>query len=369
MIEIKKVPQTTTVATRRMIRRLFRFESGFISVLYRIMSWIRKLAIDLGTSNCTIWGGSEEILLNEPSVVAIEAESKKVLAAGNEAKKMEGKTPDYIEIIKPIEFGAVVDYEAAVGMLKWFLREVMGSAWLLGPEVMVTVASGLTQVEQRAVLDAVLEAGARKVYLIDTPLAAAIGAKIPISEPFGNMVVNIGGGIIEAAVVASGGVVASKCYRGGGSRLDESLQEYLKKKYGLVVGDQTVELVKIKLGTAVKLKKMETLLVSGRDLVYGLPKSVELNSDEIFEVIRPMLDEVILLVRETLQVTAPELVADIADRGMVLVGGASKIRNMALLLTREIGVSVHLSTEPEFCVIKGAGMAMENLEIYRKSIR
>jgi rod shape-determining protein MreB len=333
------------------------------------MSWIRKLAIDLGTSNCTIWSSSEGILLTEPSVVAMEAESRKVLAAGSEAKKMEGKTPDYIEIVKPIEFGAIVDYEAAVGMLKWFLREIMGSAWLLGPEVMVTVASGLTQVEQRAVLDAMLEAGARKVYLIDTPLAAAIGAKIPISEPFGNMVVNMGGGIIESAVVASGGVVASRCYRGGGSRLDESLEEYLKKKYSLAVGDQTVESIKIKLGTAVKLKKTEILSIGGRDLVYGLPKNVELNSDEVFEVIRPMLDEVILVVRETLQVTPPELVADIADRGIVLVGAASKLRSLALLLTREIGVSVHLSIEPESCVIRGAGMAMENLEIYRKSVR
>lgn len=333
------------------------------------MTWIRKLAIDLGTSNCTIWGGNEGILLSEPSVVAVEAESRKVLAAGSEAKKMEGKTPDYIEIVKPIEFGAVVDYEAAVGMLKWFLREVMGLTWLFGPEVMVSVASGLTQVEQRAVLDAVLEAGARKVYLIDTPLAAAIGAKIPIAEPFGNMVVNMGGGIIEAAVVASGGVVASRCYRGGGSRLDESLLEYLKKKYSLAVGDQSVELVKIKLGTAVKLKKTELLSVGGRDLVYGLPKSVDLNSDEVFEVIRPILDEVILVIKETLQLTPPELVADIADRGIVLVGAASKLRNLALLLTREIGVSVHLAIEPETCVIKGAGMAMENLDVYRKSVK
>lgn len=333
------------------------------------MTWIRKLAIDLGTSNCTIWGGDEGILLSEPSVVAVEAESRKVLAAGSEAKKMEGKTPDYIEIVKPIEFGAVVDYEAAVGMLKWFLREVMGLTWLFGPEVMVSVASGLTQVEQRAVLDAVLEAGARKVYLIDTPLAAAIGAKIPIAEPFGNMVVNMGGGIIEAAVVASGGVVASKCYRGGGSRLDESLLDYLKKKYGLAVGDQSVEMVKVKLGTAVKLKKTEVLSVGGRDLVYGLPKNVDINSDEVFEVIRPILDDVILVVRETLQLTPPELVADIADRGIVLVGAASKLRNLGLLLTREIGVSVHLAIEPETCVIKGAGMAMENLEVYRKSVR
>jgi rod shape-determining protein MreB len=333
------------------------------------MAWIRKLALDLGTSNCVIWGVSEGILLSEPTIVAVEAETKKVLAAGNEAKKMEGKTPDYIEIIKPIEFGAVVDYEAAVGMLKWFFREIMGKTWLLGPEVMVTVVSGLTQVEQRAVMDGVLEAGARKVYLIDTPLAAAIGAKIPISEAFGNMIVNMGGGTIEAAVVASGGVVTSKCFRGGGSRIDESLEEYLKKKYSLAVGGQSIEQIKIKLGTAVKLKKMETLTVSGRDLVYGLPKSVELNSDEVFEVVRPMLDEVILVVRETLQLTPPELVADIADRGIVLVGAAAKLRNLCLLLTREIGVSVHLSSEPENGVIRGAGMAMENLEIYRRSIR
>ncbi|MBU1118115.1 rod shape-determining protein, partial [Patescibacteria group bacterium] len=211
--------------------------------------------------------------------------------------------------------------------------------------------------------------GARKAYLIDTPLAAAIGSKIPISEPFGNMVVNMGGGIIEAAVVASGGVVASKCFRGGGSRIDDSLEEYLKKKYSMAVGDQTVEQIKIKLGTAVKLKKTESLLIGGRDLVYGLPKSMEINSDEVFEVIRPVLDEVMLVVRETLQITAPELVADIADRGIVLVGAAAKLRNLSLLLTREIGVSVHLATEPEKCVIKGAGMAIENLEVYRRSVK
>ena len=333
------------------------------------MSWIKKLAIDLGTSNCIIWSEDEGIVLNEASVVAVEAESRKVLAAGSGAKKMEGKTPEYIEIVKPIKFGAIVDYEVAVGMLRWFLREVMGSAWFLGPEVMVTVASGLTQVEQRAVLDAVSEAGARKVYLIDTPLAAAIGTKIPIAEPFGNMVVNIGGGTIEAAVVASGGVVASKCYRGGGSRLDESLEGYLKKKYSMAIGDQTIELIKIKLGTAIKLKKTEILSISGRDLVYGLPKSIELNSDEVFEVIRPILDEVIMVVRETLLLTPPELVADIVDRGIVLVGAAGKLRNLTLLLTREIGVSVHLAIEPENCVVKGAGMAMENLEIYRKLTR
>lgn len=333
------------------------------------MGWMRKLAIDLGTSNCTIWLDNEGKSLSEPSVVAIEAESRRVVAAGNEAKKMEGKTSEYLEIIRPIEAGAIVDYEAAVGMIKWFLRQIMGVTWIIGPEVMVTVASGLTQVEQRAVMDAVLEAGARKVYLIDTPIAAAIGAKIPIVEAFGNMIVNVGGGVTEAAVIASGGVVTSRCVRGGSSRLDESIEEYLKKKYALAVGEQSVEAVKIKLGTAVKLKKTEVMTVGGRDLVYGLPKSVEINAEEIFEVVRPMLDEIILVVRETLQITPPELVADIADRGIVLTGAAAKLRSLPLLLTREIGVSVHLSLEPESCVIRGAAMALENLEIYRRSIK
>jgi len=333
------------------------------------MSWMRKLAIDLGTSNCIIWSDSEGKSLSEPSVVAIEAESRRVVAAGSEAKKMEGKTSEYLEIIRPIESGAIVDYEAAVGMIKWFLRQVMGVTWIIGPEVMVTVASGLTQVEQRAVMDAVLEAGARKVYLIDTPIAAAIGAKIPIVEAFGNMIVNVGGGVTEAAVIASGGVVASRCVRGGSSRLNESIEEYLKKKYALVVGEQSVEAVKIKLGTAVKLKKNEVMTVGGRDLVYGLPKSIEINAEEIFEVVRPMLDEIILVIRETLQMTPPELVADIADRGIVLTGAAARLRSLSLLLTREIGVSVHLSLEPEECVIKGAAMALENLEIYRRSVK
>ncbi len=330
---------------------------------------MRKLAIDLGTSNCTIWSDNEGKFLSEASVVAIEAESRRVVAAGNEARKMEGKTSEYLEIIRPIESGAIVDYEAAVGMIKWFLKQIMGVTWIIGPEVMVTVASGLTQVEQRAVMDAVLEAGARKVYLIDTPIAAAIGAKIPIVEAFGNMIVNVGGGVTEAAVIASGGVVASRCVRGGSSRLDESIEDYLKKKYALVVGEQSVEAVKIKLGTAVKLKKNEVMTVGGRDLVYGLPKSIEINAEEIFEVVRPMLDEIILVIRETLQMTPPELVADIADRGIVLTGAAAKLRSLPLLLTREIGVSVHLSLEPEKCVIKGAAMALENLEIYRRSVK
>jgi len=333
------------------------------------MAWIRKIAVDLGTSNCVIATEEEGVVLREPSIVAMEAETKKILVAGNEAKKMEGKTPEYIEVIKPIEGGAIVDYEAAVGMLKWFFREVMGTAWMLGPEVMVTVSSGLTQVEQRAVLDAVLEAGARKVHLIDTSLAAAIGAKIPIAEAYGNMIVSVGGGVTEVAVVASGGVVASKCVRGGGGRIDDSLEDFLKKKYGIAVGIQTIENVKVKLGTAVKLKKTEVLEIGGRDLMYGLPRNVEINSDEVFEIIRPLLDEIILAIKETLQLTPPELVADIADRGVVLVGLASKLKNLTLLLTREIGVAVHLAIEPENCVIKGAEMAMENLEIYRKSIK
>ncbi len=333
------------------------------------MSWMRKLAIDLGTSNCIIWMENEGIVLNEPSVVAIESESRQVLAAGIEARKMEGKSPEYIEIVRPIEFGAIVDYEAAVGMVKWFLRQIMGATWIIGPEVMVTVSSGLTQVEQRAVMDAILEAGGRKVYLIDTPLAAAIGAKISIIESFGNMVLNIGGGVIEAAVVASGGVVASRSIRGGSSRWDEAIGEYLEKKYSLAVGEQSIEMVKIKLGTAVKLKKNEVITIGGRDLVYGLPKNIELSADEVFEVIRPILDEVVLVVKGTLEITPPELVADIADRGIVLMGAAAKLRSLPLLLTREIGVSVHLAMEPENCVIKGAAMALENLDIYRRAVK
>ena len=309
------------------------------------------------------------IVLNEPTVVAVGIDDRKVLAVGNEAKKMLGKTPEYIEIIRPLEDGVIADYEVTEAMLRYFLRKVMGNNWFFGPEVMICVPAGVTQVEQRAVLDATLSAGARKAYLIDEPLAAAIGAKIPVSEPFGNMIVDIGGGAAEAAVIALGGVVTHKSVKVGGARLDQTIMDFLRKKYNLIIGEQTAELIKIKLGSAIKPKKIETMEVNGRDSIYGLPKNMVVDNDMVFEALRPMLDMVITVIKDTMEITPPELVSDIVDRGIVLSGGTVQLKNFNTLVTREIGVSAHVALEPQFCVIKGTGIAVENLEIYRRAIK
>lgn len=333
------------------------------------MKLFKKLGIDLGTANSLVWEANEGVVLNEPTVVAVGIEDRKVLAAGTEAKKMLGKTPEYIEVIRPLSDGAIADYEVTEAMLRYFMKQVMGNNWFVGPEVMVCVPAGVTQVEQRAVLDATLAAGARRAYLIDEPLAAAIGAKIPVADAYGNMIVDIGGGAAEAAVIALGGVVTHKSVRVGGDKLDRAIVEYLKKKYNLVVGEQTAENIKIELGSAIKLKRPEKMEVHGRDSIYGLPKNIEVTSDEVYEAIRPILDQIIMSIRDTLEITPPELVADIVDRGIVLSGGTAQLRNFNVLVTREIGVSAHVALEPQFCVIRGTGTAIENLEVYRRAIR
>lgn len=333
------------------------------------MKLFSKLGIDLGTANSVIWRAGEGIVLNEPTIVAVGIDDRKVLAVGNEAKKMLGKTPEYIEVIRPLEDGVVADYEVTEAILKYFLRQVMGNAWFLGPEVMMCVPAGVTQVEQRAVLDAVLAAGARKANLIDEPLAAAIGAKIPVSEAFGNMIVDIGGGAAEAAVIALGGVIVHKSVRTGGNKLDRAIVDFIKRKHNAIIGEQTAEIIKIQLGSAIKLKRPETMEVSGRDSVYGLPKNLTISSDEIYEAISPILELIIGAIRGALEMTPPELVADIVDRGIVLSGGTSQLRNFNILVTREIGVSAHVALEPQLCVIKGTGIAVENIEAYRRAIR
>ena len=333
------------------------------------MSLFKKLAIDLGTANSVVWEAGKGIVLNEPTIVAVGIEDRKVLAVGNEAKKMLGKTPEYIEVIQPLEDGVIADYEVTEAMLRYFMKQVMGNNWFIGPEVMVCIPAGVTQVEQRAVMDAILSSGARKAYLIDEPLAAAIGSKIPVAEAFGNMIVDIGGGAAEAAVIALGGVVTHKSVRVGGNKLDKTIMDFLKKKYSLVIGDQTAEAIKIQLGSAIKPKKVETMEINGRDSVYGLPKNVIISTDDVYEAIRPVLDLILTMIKDTLEITPPELVADIVDRGIVLSGGSAQLKNLSTLVTREIGVSAHVALEPQFCVIKGTGIAVENLDIYERAIR
>ncbi len=332
------------------------------------MKLLRRLGIDLGTSNTLIWAENEGVVLSEPTLVAVSIEERKILAVGNEAKEMVGKTPEYIEVVKPLEDGAIADYEVSEAMIKAFLRRVIGKNWFVGPEVMIGVPAGITQVEQRAVLDAALGAGARKVYLIDKPLAAAIGTKIPVAESLGNMIVDLGGGNTEAAVVALGGIVTHNSGKVGGIKIDRAIVDHFRKVYGIIIGEQTAEMVKIKLGSAVKLKRVETTEITGRDFLSGLPKSVQVDSEAVYEVLKPILGMILEVIQGALAITPPELLSDIIDRGIVLAGGSSQIRNLNVLLTREIGVSVHVALEPQLCVIKGIGLALENLDTYKKAL-
>jgi len=295
--------------------------------------------------------------------VAVEVESRKVLAVGSEAMEMLGRAPEYIEVQRPLFEGVIADYELTVGMLRQYLKQVMGRMWMVGPEVLVCVPSGVTQVEQRAVMDASLAAGAKRAYLLDGPLATAIGAKIPVADSSGNMVVEIGGGASGAAVIALGGVVASKNIRLGGGSMNEAIMEYLRRSQGILVGEQTAENIKKRLASAVRPKHEKTMEVSGRDVVYGLPKKIELGSIEVFEAIKPVLEQIIGVIKETLAETPPELVADIADRGIVLSGGACQLSAFPALISKEIGVSAHVTQDPEMNVIKGVGIVLENLDV------
>ncbi|MBU4396869.1 rod shape-determining protein, partial [Patescibacteria group bacterium] len=289
------------------------------------MKLFRRLAIDLGTTNSMVWEVGRGLVLNEPTIVAIGTEDRRILAVGEEAKVMLGKSPEYIEVIRPMQDGVIADYEVTEAMLRYFLRKVMGTAWFMRPEVMICVPAGVTQVEQRAVLEATLSAGAKKAYLIDEPLAAAIGAGIPVSESFGNMIVDVGGGAAEAAVISLGGVITHRSIRIGGNKLDWAIMEFLRNKYDLVVGEQSAEDIKIRIGCAVRPKRSKKMEVRGRSNVYGLPKVVEVDSVEIFEAIKEVLGGIVNIIRETLKVTPPELVADIMDSGIVLSGGTAQL--------------------------------------------
>jgi len=330
----------------------------------------KQLAIDLGTANSLVWEVGKGLIVNEPTVVAVTLEERKVLAVGKEAKEMLGRTPEYIEVSRPMREGVIADYQVTESMLSWFIRQTGGGLLsFFKPEVMICVPTGVTQVEQRAVLDAVLSAGARVAYLIDAPLAAAIGAGIPISSAVGNMIVDVGGGVCEAAVIALGGVVVHKSVRVAGNRLDEAIINWLRKTHNIVVGDQTAEAIKIEIGTALPGSKEKKMSVRGRDAVSGLPRKIRLTSTQVNEAMKEPLNEILSAVRGVLEKTPPELVSDIVDRGIILSGGTAMLSNLEKFLTRQIGVSFHVAQEPLLCTIKGTAAALENLEEYRKYLR
>lgn len=328
----------------------------------------QKIAIDLGTANTLVWVIGQGIIANEPTVVATSVDDNKVVAVGIEAKKMLGRTPESLLAVRPMRDGVIADYQVTEAMLRYFIGKVTGKFVFLKPDVMVCVPAGCTQVERRAALDATLSAGAAHAYLIDEPLAAAIGAGVPVSAPSGHMIVDSGGGSTEAAVISLGGVVVHKSVRVAGTKIDEAIIAYMKKKHNLVIGDTTAEDIKIKIGSAIKLPKEEKLEISGRDLVFGLPRTVAVTSTQVTEAIRPILLQMIGAVKAVLEDTPPELAADIIDKGIIMSGGTALLRNINRLLTEETGVPAHVADEPLLCVVRGTGLVLENIELWKRSV-
>lgn len=328
----------------------------------------KRLGIDLGTANSLVWLAGEGIVLNEPTVVAVSLEDNRVVAVGNEAKKMLGRTPVNIEASRPMKDGVIADYVITEAMLRYLIQRVCGRAFFFKPEVMISVPAGVTQVERRAVSEAALGAGAKQAYLIDGPLAAAIGAQIPIAEASGSMIVDIGGGAAEGAVISLGGVVTSKSARVAGNKIDEAIASYVRKKHNLVIGDQTAEAVKIKIGSAIKLVKEEKMEVKGRDYLAGLPRTIKIFSSEVTEAIQRPLMQIIGMVKSVLEEVPPELSSDIIEKGIVMAGGTSLLRNFDKLMTKETGVPCHVADQPMLCVVKGTGVALENFDLYKRSV-
>jgi rod shape-determining protein MreB len=328
----------------------------------------KQIGIDLGTVNVLVFVRGKGIVLREPSVVAISANDNRIVAVGEEARQMMGRTPETIEVMRPMRGGVIADYVVTEAMLRYFISKVCGRLRLLRPEVMISVPVGVTSVESRAVRDAAVEAGARIAYLVPEPLAAALGAGMPIHTPTGNMVVNIGGGATEAAVIAVNGIVVSNSVRMGGIRTDEAIAAYIRRKYNLLVGEQTSEEIKIQIGSALPLEEELKLEVRGRDQVTGLPRTITLTSGEVTEAIVEPLAAVAGTVRAVLEKTPPELASDIIDRGIVMTGGGSLLRHVDRFLTGETGVPCHVAEDPLACVAIGAGKALEQYSILKRSL-
>lgn len=341
----------------------------------------KRLGIDLGTANSVVWLAGTGVVLNEPTVVAVTVDDGRVVAVGNEAKDMLGRTPGNITASRPMRDGVIADYQITEAMLSYFIDRAVGRNRLFKPEIMICVPTGASQVERRAVIDATLAAGARVAYLIEEPLAAAIGAKIPIAQASGHMIVDIGGGSTEAAVISLGGVVVHKSARVAGNKIDEAITNFVKKKYNLMIGERMAEAIKITIGDAVpdlsseKGSKagdgkgsVDTMEIRGRDAVSGLPRIVNLMKAEVTQAISPVLHHVIGAIKSVLEETPPELAADIIDKGIVMAGGTSLLRNFDKLVTQMTGVPAHIADEPLLCVVRGTGVAIEHIELYKRSI-
>lgn len=336
----------------------------------------KRIGIDLGTANTLVYVVGEGIVLNEPTVVAVTAEENRVVAVGKEAKEMLGRTPGNIVAMRPLRDGVIADYTITEAMLSYFIDKAAGRARFFKPEVMVCIPSGVTQVERRAVLDATMSAGAKVVYLIEEPLAAAIGAKVPIAQAAGHMVVDIGGGSTECAVISLGGVVVHDSVRAGGNKIDEAIASYTRKKFNLLIGERTAEEIKIQIGNAMVEEGDPTsssgqagkVEIRGRDSISGLPRTIELTENMVNEAINPVLMDIIQVVKKVLEQTPPELASDIIDKGVVMSGGTSLLKNLDKLMTRITGVPCHVAEDSLLCVVRGTGVALENIELYKRSI-
>ena len=327
-----------------------------------------KLGIDLGTANTLVFSPGKGIVLNEPSVVAVSEQENKILAVGNEAKQMIGRTPDSIVAYRPMKDGVIADYRVTEAMLRYFIAKALPKWNFWKPEVIVSVPAGVTSTEQRAVIEAGIRAGARRAYVAKEPILAAIGAGIPIYEARGNMIVDIGGGTTDVAIISLGGIVASTSVKCAGDKIDQAIADYIKKAFNLGIGDKTAEDVKIEIGSAVPLEDELSMTVKGRDILTGLPRTAEVRTNEIVGAIETELKKVVKAFKDVLQSTPPELSADIIDRGITMTGGSSLLRNFPELIYRRTGVQATVADDALYCVARGTGVALDHLDVYKKSI-
>lgn len=330
--------------------------------------FVKKIGIDLGTTNTVVFVPGKGIVINESSVVAISILDNKIIAVGGQAKEMIGRAPDSIIVSRPLKDGVIADYRITEAMLKYFITKAVGRFGFFKPDILVSVPAGITSTERRAVIEATINAGAKAAYLVKEPVLAAIGAKIPINSPFGNLILNIGGGTTDVAVISLGGIVSWSSARVGGNKIDAAIVDYVKKKHGLAIGERTAELIKIVIGNAVKQANEEKINVRGRDLTTGYPKTVELGGNEITDAFQEQLREIVQTVKNVLQETPPELCSDIMGKGMVISGGGALLKSIDTLITRITGVSARVADDPLLCVARGTGVVLDNLEVYKKNI-
>lgn len=330
--------------------------------------WGQKLGIDLGTTTTLVYVPGRGIVLNEPSVVAVSQYDKKILAVGLEAKEMIGRTPDNIIAYRPMKDGVIADYRVTEAMLSYYIKKALGWRAMFKPEVMVSVPAGVTSTERRAVIEAAIKAGAKSAYVVKEPILAAIGAGVPIHEPRGHIIADIGGGTIDVAVISLGGIVASTSVKCAGNRLDRAIIDFVKKTHNLAIGEKTAEDIKINIGSATVVEDELTMQVKGRDLVSGLPQTVELKTNSVVRAIGQELKEMIQAIESVLQDTPPELAADIIDKGIIMTGGSSQLRNFPELVLRRTGVKAVLANEAQFCVVRGTGIALQHLDTYKRTM-